>query len=127
MMDNEAASIQNSELEVMRVLWDAGGTLPLSEIRAALTAKRGWDDSTTKTLLRRLQAKGAVALQRRGVYSALLSEGEYQGSSTRRFIERLYGGSAKRLVAALVSDGSLSEEDIAELSAMFRVEVDGDG
>lgn len=81
-MDNEAASIQNSELEVMRVLWDAGGTLPLSEIRAALTAKRGWDDSTTKTLLRRLQAKGAVALQRRGVYSALLSEGEYQGSST---------------------------------------------
>ena len=122
-MDNEAASIQNSELEVMRVLWDAGGTLPLSEIRAALTAKRGWDDSTTKTLLRRLQAKGAVALQRRGVYSALLSE----GSSTRRFIERLYGGSAKRLVAALVSDGSLSEADIAELSAMFRVEVDGDG
>lgn len=68
-----------------------------------------------------------MALQRRGVYSALLSEGEYQGSSTRRFIERLYGGSAKRLVAALVSDGSLSEADIAELSAMFRVEVDGDG
>ena len=39
----------------------------------------------------------------------------------------IYGGSAKRLVAALVSDGSLSEADIAELSAMFRVEVDGDG
>ena len=37
---------------------------------------------------------------------------------------RLYGGSAKRLVAALVSDGSLSEEDVAELSAMFRVADD---
>ena len=31
---------------------------------------------------------------------------------------------AKRLVAALVSDGSLSEEDVAELSAMFRVADD---
>ena len=84
-MEETAGKIQNSELEVMRVLWRAGGTLPLAEIRQALAEERGWDDSTTKTL---------------------------------------YGGSAKRLVAALVSDGSLSEEDVAELSAMFRVADD---
>ena len=123
-MEETAGKIQNSELEVMRVLWRAGGTLPLAEISQALAEERGWDDSTTKTLLRRLQSKGAVELERRGVYTARVSEEEYQGQSTRRFIDRLYGGSAKRLVAALVSDGSLSEEDVAELSAMFRVADD---
>ena len=123
-MEETAGKIQNSELEVMRVLWRAGGTLPLAEIRQALAEERGWDDSTTKTLLRRLQSKGAVELERRGVYTARVSEEEYQGQSTRRFIDRLYGGSAKRLVAALVSDRSLSEEDVAELSAMFRVADD---
>ena len=82
------------------------------------------DMTTPISLLRRLQSKGAVALERRGVYTARVSEEEYQGQSTRRFIDRLYGGSAKRLVAALVSDGSLSEEDVAELSAMFRVADD---
>lgn len=123
-MEETAGKIQNSELEVMRVLWRAGGTLPLADIRLTLAEERGWDDSTTKTLLRRLQSKGAVALERRGVYTARVSEEEYQGQSTRRFIDRLYGGSAKRLVAALVSDGSLSEEDVAELSAMFRVADD---
>ena len=123
-MEETAGKIQNSELEVMRVLWRAGGTLPLADIRLTLAEERGWDDSTTKTLLRRLQSKGAVELERRGVYTARVSEEEYQGQSTRRFIDRLYGGSAKRLVAALVSDGSLSEEDVAELSAMFRVADD---
>lgn len=123
-MEETAGKIQNSELEVMRVLWRAGGTLPLADIRLTLAEERSWDDSTTKTLLRRLQSKGAVALERRGVYTARVSEEEYQGQSTRRFIDRLYGGSAKRLVAALVSDGSLSEEDVAELSAMFRVADD---
>lgn len=123
-MKKPPEAIQNSELEVLRVLWDAGEPLPLIEIRRVLAQRCGWEDSTVKTLLRRLQAKGAVKLERRGVYSALVLESDYNARSTQSFLDRLYAGSAKKLVASLVSEGKLSQADIAELSAMFKVGED---
>lgn len=119
-MNNLAGKIQNSELEVMRVLWAAGEALPLLEIRRTLSVRCGWEDSTVKTLLRRLQAKGIVKLERRGVYSAVVTEEEYSQWSTHAFVNKIFAGSAKKLVASLVSGGQLDERDIAELSAMFN-------
>lgn len=115
-----AGKIQDSELEVMRVLWAAERALPLIEIRHVLSARCGWEDSTIKTLLRRLQAKGIVQLERRGVYSAVITEDEYNQWSTHAFVNKIFAGSAKNLVASLVLGGQLDEKDIAELSAMFN-------
>jgi len=119
-MNDLAGKIQDSELEVMRVLWEAGDALPLIEIRRVLSARCGWEDSTIKTLLRRLQIKGIVALERRGVYSAVVTEEEYNQWSTKVFVNKIFAGSAKKLVASLLSGGQLGEKDIAELSAMFN-------
>lgn len=119
-MNELAGKIQDSELEVMRVLWEAGESLPLIEIRRVLSARCGWEDSTIKTLLRRLQAKDIVGLKRRGVYSAEVTEDEYNQWSTKSFVNKIFAGSAKKLVASLVSGGQLDEKDIAELSAIFN-------
>jgi len=121
-MNDLAGKIRDSELEVMRVLWGAQDALPLIEIRRILSARCGWEDSTIKTMLRRLQAKGAVGLERRGVYHAVVTEGEYSQWSTHAFVDKLFAGSAKKLVASLVSGGQLSEADIWELSEMFNEE-----
>jgi BlaI family penicillinase repressor len=85
-----------------------------------LSVRCGWEDSTVKTLLRRLQSKGVVRLEKRGIYSAEVTEDEYSQWSTRKFVNKIFAGSAKKLVASLVSDGQLDEKDIAELSAMFN-------
>jgi len=119
-MNELAGKIQDSELEVMRALWEVGDALPLIEIRRILSARCGWEDSTIKTLLYRLQAKGIVALERRGVYSAVVTEEEYSQWSTKAFVNKIFDGSAKKLVASLLSGGQLDEKDIAELSAMFN-------
>jgi BlaI family penicillinase repressor len=119
-MNKLAGKIQDSELEVMRVLWAAEKALPLIEIRRVLSARCGWEDSTIKTLLRRLQAKGIVKLEKRGIYSAVISEEEYNQWSTNAFVNKIFAGSAKKLVASLVSDGQLDEKDIAELYKMFN-------
>jgi BlaI family penicillinase repressor len=121
-MNKPAGKIQDSELEVMRVLWEARDALPLIDIRRVLSERCGWDDSTIKTLLRRLQAKDAVKLERRGVYSAVVTQEEYNRYSMQAFVNKIFAGSAKKLVATLVSDGQLDENDIAELSAMFNEE-----
>ena len=114
--------IQDAELAVLQVLWEAGEPLPLAAILEALHACRGWADSTVKTLLRRLQEKGAVTLQKRGVYAAAIAREDYRGAANHSFLQKLYQGSAKSLVASLVQEGKLTQEDIAELTALFRKE-----
>lgn len=121
-MEIPAGKIQDSELEVMKVLWERGEPAALMDIRRTLSERRGWEDSTVKTLIRRLEAKGAVRLVSRGVYAPVVSEAEYNGWFNQTFLDKLYAGSAKKLVAALVSDGKLSAEDIAELSERFNGE-----
>ena len=63
-----AEKISDSELEVMKVLWEAGDALPVTEIRTALCERRGWEATTVKTLVGRLVAKGALAQEKRKVF-----------------------------------------------------------
>ena len=116
--------ISDSELEVMKVLWEAGDALPITEIRTVLQARRGWEATTVKTLVSRLVTKGALQQEKRNVfyYSPLISEPEYNGWATAHLIQRLYHGSARDLVAALVHSEGLTQEDLEELRQMFKVE-----
>lgn len=121
-MDNISSTIKAAELKVMCILWKYEHPLALIDIRRELSEKFGWEDSTIKTLLRRLCVKGVVKLEQRGIYSAIVSETEYHRWSNQNYVSKLFEGSAKRLVASLVSNGQLSQEDIAELSSMFNKE-----
>ena len=121
-MSELAGKIQDAELEVMRVLWNNEGPVALLEIRRVLSAKCGWEDSTIKTLLRRLCSKKAVRLESRGMYCAVVTESEYDRWSVRQYVSKVFEGSAKKLVASLLQEGQLSREDIAELRAMLEKE-----
>jgi BlaI family penicillinase repressor len=82
----------------------------------------GWDRSTVRTLIHRLVKKGAIEEKRLEVlsYRPILTEEEYLRTQTRSFLERHYGGSARRLVASLVQGDSLTPSDIAELRAFLN-------
>ena len=124
-MQNQLADkISDSELEVMKLLWQAEDALPVTEIREALQKSRGWEATTVKTLVSRLVSKGVIRQEKRKVYyySPLISEKEYNGWATNNLIERLYHGSARDLVAALVHSDGLTQDDLEELRQMFKVE-----
>ena len=124
-MRNELAEkISDSELEVMKLLWQAGDALPVTEIRETLQRTRGWEATTVKTLVSRLVSKGALRQEKRNVfyYSPLITEREYNAWATDSLIRRLYNGSARDLVAALVRSEGLTQQDIEELRTMFKVE-----
>ena len=124
-MEEIAAKITDSELEVMEVLWQAWEPLPLQPIRTQLERTRGWDGSTVKTLLRRLCEKGAVEAEKRAAfyYRPLLSREEYQRWSTSSLIRRVYRGSARDLVASLVRGDQLTGRDLEELRALLDQEA----
>lgn len=117
-----AEKISDSELEVMHVLWDAGAPLPVADIRRELQARRGWESTTIKSLVQRLVTKGAIAQEKREIYyyTPLVTEKEYNDWATERLVRKLYRGSAKNLVAALVRADELTKEDIDELRSMLE-------
>ena len=123
-MSTLADRISDSELEVMKVLWQAEDALPVTEIRETLQRSRGWEATTVKTLVNRLVGKGVIAQVKRNVfyYSPLISEEEYNHWATHDLISRLYHGSSRDLVAALVHSEGLTRDDIEELRRMFKVE-----
>ena len=122
-MQSLAEKISDSELEVMKVLWEAEDALPVTAIRETLMKRRGWEATTIKTLIGRLVNKCVVAQEKRKVffYRPLISEKEYNAWATENLIRRLYKGNAKDLVAALVRSDGLTKEDVDELRAMFVV------
>ena len=120
-MKELAAKISSSELEVLEVLWRSAEPMPIAAIRAALEETHSWDASTVKTLLRRLREKGAVDCEKRDVfyYWPLLGRKDYQRWSTQSFVQRVYQGSARDLVAGLVECCPLSSEDLSELRGIL--------
>jgi len=121
------SKITDSELEVMRVLWETDDDLPIADIRKRLEQSSKWESSTIKTLLRRLCEKGVVQQTKKEVFyhKALVSEAEYNEYITQNLIDRLYSGSAKNLIASLFDSKKLNSKDIEELRNIFKVgEID---
>lgn len=109
--------ISEAELAVMKILWDSGGPVTTGAMYKELSETLSWDRSTVRTLLKRLAEKGAVEEKKAQVlcYLPTVTEREYRDAQTKRFLERLYGGSARNLVASLVQSNELTRGDIEEL------------
>jgi len=118
--------IADSELEIMRILWREARPLSYAEIRTELEKSTDWKKSTIQTLLTRLKDKGAIDATQHYVtlYSPNIAQDEYVKSEGRNFIDKLFDGNAKSLVASLCQSGQLDESDIDELKAFFKVEGD---
>ena len=114
--------ITDAELEVMRALWEKEEPMTLGQLKAALAESHGWSGDTTKTLLRRLCEKGAVGQEKRKVYyyRPLVAREQLGRYQTQKLIDKLYAGSAKAMVAALVENDQLEPQDVSELRAFFQ-------
>lgn len=118
-MPTPEEKITDAELEVMQVLWRAPAPMTLAQIKTALAEKNG---DTTKTLLRRLCSKGAVLQEKREVYYYRpgVAREDFGRCRTQQLIDKLYAGSARAMVAALVEQEQLGQEDVNELRELFQ-------
>ena len=115
--------LPDSELEVMLVLWQHSQPIRTAQILQEIGPRRSWTLSTLKALLGRLDEKGFVEVTRQGrftLYRALVAEADYRRRETKTLVQRYYQNSVKSMVAALVSEGSLSREDLDELRQIIQ-------
>lgn len=116
--------ISDYELELMKVIWNNGGTALYAEITAALSEKgMDWTKNTVITLLSRLIDKGLLKTSKighRNRYTAIVSSSEYQSSQTENFLNKVYEGNAKGLVSTLIQKDLLSDADYEELMKYWQ-------
>src|SRR5947208_13306749 len=109
------------QFRIMQVLWDRGRA-NAREITDALNADEPVAHSTVQTLLRQLEAKGAVGHEAEGrtfVFVARLPEDRVKKTAARDLLERVFGGSVGSLVAHLIRDEPLSRDEIDELRRLI--------
>lgn len=112
------ASLGERELDVMGVLWrDGPGTA--AEVQQRLPAALAYN--TVSTILRNLEAKGFVDHTAEGRlfhYFPRVSENSARGNALSRMVDKLFRGSALRVVTHMVENETLSED---ELQALHRL------
>ncbi len=118
--------ISESELILMKIIWKNGGTALFSHIMQELAKEQNeWKNNTVLTLLSRLTAKNYLKtkkLGRRNEYIAAVSEQEYQTAQTHGFLDKVYEGNAKNLVATLLRQDILTEQEWTEIEKFWKEE-----
>jgi predicted transcriptional regulator len=103
---------------VMRVIWSQG-SCTADEVRQALLRKQPMKDSTVRTVLRRLEAKGYVTHDVSGrtyVYRPRLPARREATEAVRQIVDRLCAGSVEQLLVGMVSDRIVTAEQLEELA-----------
>lgn len=118
MSDYTSRRISEAELSVMETLWQTGAPMTAKDLQVVLKERRGWERTTVRSLLTRLQEKGSIQVNKdpdATTYAPVFTKEEYGWDLAEVLVERLYDNNAKDLVAALVAHGALSKADLSGL------------
>ena len=110
------------ELEIMKVLWDAGPAT-VQSVQEKLPGAPKLAYTTVQTMLNVLHRKGKVKRTLRGrayEYTPLVSREMAVRSTLRDVITRFFGGSAESLVMSLVASRDLKPEKLAQMKRMVE-------
>ncbi len=109
------------QLQIMQILWERGEATA-REITDALNLTEPIAHSTTQTLLRKLEAKGAAthtARDRVFIFRPLSREADTRESAARDLLTRVFGGSVYGLVSHLLKHEAMSDDEMKRLREMI--------
>lgn len=116
--------ISDSELEIMKIIWENKNVALYVKIMEELEKKGNtWQKNTVITLLSRLVEKDLLKtnkIGRRNEYTAIVSETDYQASQAKNLLNKLFEGNAKGLVSTLIEKEMLTQEDYEEIMSYWR-------
>ena len=125
----EIMRLPDTELEIMKAIWEKGETLSTSEVKALLERQRAWNVSALQTLLNRLIDRGFLGSHKEGknrFYTPLISEKDDLAVENKAFLEKVNDRAVTKLGASLFDSHSISEADLDELAAFIRALTGGE-
>ncbi len=122
-MAKRPLSIPDSELDVLKVLWDRGQATVREVLETLRAAGRQWSYATVATLLDRLETKGVVTSDRSElafVYRPVISNQEVQQKRVNSLVDKLYQGEPGLLVLHLLKSHPLDPRQAKEVRALLE-------
>jgi BlaI family penicillinase repressor len=117
--------VSETEWQIMDLIW-AKGAASAHELIKALKAKDpSWHPRTVKTYLARLLNKRALDFHKEGrayIYSPLVSKQECVDAASESFLDRVFGGSLRPMLAHFVAHKKLSAKEIQDLRKLLDEE-----
>ncbi len=115
--------VSESEQIVMEILWQES---PLSsgDVVSRLH-EQGWNEKTVKTFLNRLVKKKVVSFTRDGrryLYSPCVARNEVLSEESQGFLNRVFNGDMKELLATFVQNKQLSNDELEYLKNLLEAE-----
>jgi len=104
------------EREIVHAIFALNNRASAEEIRAQLSDPPS--DSSVRVMLARLEDKGLVRHTSQGVrfvYSATASPAAAKRTALQQVVQTFFGGSFAQTVAALLREGSWSDEEVESL------------
>lgn len=93
------------------------------QVRAALHKSHPLTDSSVRTLLRRLEARGLLSHVQQGKvfhYRAETSSTRVAAKTVRKMIDTYWGGSSERFLTGLVDEKVLAAAELERLARRIR-------
>jgi predicted transcriptional regulator len=115
------------ELDIMNVLWEAGGAT-VAEVQSELQDPLAY--TTVLTILRTLEEKGHVGHEEEGRayrYHALVDRERAGASAVSRLVRKVFGGSPELLLTQLVSERSLTADQIEAMRKLLTERLKEEG
>src|SRR5262245_19417195 len=106
-MSQHSDALTRREREIMNAIFALDNRASAEDIRARLTDPPS--DSSVRVMLARLERKGRLKHQQEGLkylYSATVSPAAAKKSALQQYLHTFFGGSARQMMTALVSEGS---------------------
>lgn len=107
----------------MKVVWAKAPCSAGEVITTLLNADPSWHPKTIKTFLSRLVGKKALGFRKEGrayLYLPLVTENECVSAASETFLERVFGGALKPMLAHFVGRKRLSTEEIRDLKKLLE-------
>lgn len=115
--------ISDAELEVMQILWQKGQATSFDIIE---NINNDWNESTVRTLINRLQSKGAIEpISKVGkiyTYRPTITEEDYKVVESNSFLKKMYDDSVNNLLLNFVKQKKLSKQDLEDLISLIDEE-----
>ena len=122
-MAPQSRLVSDTELEVLKAVWELGGEGTVREVQAVLNRDgRDWAYTTTQTLLGRLRDKGFVERHKKGrafVFRAVVTRDDLVGRSLEDLADRVCDGAPLPLLLNLVQSARFERKDIDRFRALL--------
>ena len=125
-MNDTIRRLPDSELEVMQAIWalneEGEKFVSASLVMKRFPALQRLKLTTFLTLITRLQTKGFIKTEKIGrsnCYTPLIPSDEYRRFATGDYVKKVYLGDKMDLISTLVSDETLTAEELAEIKAVI--------